>query len=261
MITVDAPRDGTNGDDKSSIRAGRPGLALARLREGSVQYLSLLRDYRILFISGLVIFGLGSLLPAIPNSPATTNICASTMLCTHGTTPWGILTSVFLYDGWMNVPAYFLILVTYISFSDRVEPKERRGRANFALAISIASAVAANALWMGVLPGTFSWGPSGVIYALWGVLLAFTLFDGMPKQPSGLNPRTWYKDKKERGSAISNLVIFFVTAWLIFSQPAEFLSSGPGVNVFAHGVSFLGGLLATYAYRWKLKYQKRTNWS
>src|SRR2546426_1062527 len=70
----------------------------------------------------------------------------------------------------------------------------------------------ANALWMLVRPLTYSFGPSGVVYSLWGVLMAFTLFDGMPKQPRSLNPRTWYADKKERSSAIGNLAIFSSTA-------------------------------------------------
>jgi membrane associated rhomboid family serine protease len=98
-------------------------------------------------------------------------------------------------------------------------------------------------------PDTYSLGPSGVIYALWGVLFAFTFFDGIPNQPKSWNPRTWYQDKRERRSGMNNLALFAATAAIIIMEPAQFLSVGPNVNVFAHGISFLGGYFLAQVYR------------
>ena len=218
-----------------------------------MDYVRLLWDYRVLFLSGVILFGPSLRLPQLGVGPAALQVCEGTSLCTNGGSPWGVVTSVFLYDGWTNVPVYFAILLIYSSFSDNVESDERRRRAHFTSIAIFGAAFTANALWMLVRPLTYSLGPSGVVYSLWGVLLAFTLFDGMPKQPRSLNPRTWYGDKKERSSAVGNLAIFASTAIVLALEPEEFLSAGPGINVFAHAIGFLGGYFSAQAYRWSRK--------
>lgn len=221
-----------------------------KFRKVCADYVRLLRDYRALFIAGAVLFGPSLVLGLVPLGPLASADCKVSMLCTHGTTPWGVVFSVFLYDSWTNIPAYLMILVTYVAFSDRVDSAERRRRARFGSMAAFFAAMIANILWMHFLPLTYSWGPSGVVYALWGLLLAFTLFDGMPRNPKNLDPRTWYASRQERGSAMGNLMVFSVTAIMLVSGPSVFLSSGPGVNVFAHGVSFLGGYFSAHVYRW-----------
>jgi hypothetical protein len=221
-----------------------------KLRQVGVDYLELLLDYKYLMVAGAVLFGTSLVLPLVPTGFGASAFCNATMLCTHGTTPWGTVTSVFLYDGWSNILLYFIILVMYIAFSDRVDSGERRRRARFGSVAIFGVATIANALWLHFVPMAYSWGSSGVVYALWGFLLAFTLFDGMPRNPKSLDPRTWYASKQERGSAMGNLMVFSMTAIMLVSGPSAFLSSGPGVNVFAHGVSFLGGYFSANVYRW-----------
>jgi len=220
-----------------------------RLKNGSIDYVRVLWDYRALFVAGAILFGTSALLPSISVWSTAPKVCNAVALCTNGATPWGVVTSVFLYDSWMNVPAYFAILTAYISFSDRIEPKERRARARFASGAMFLAAITANVIWVLAKPATYSWGPSGVVYALWGILFAFVFFDGMPKQPKSLDPRSWYKDKKERNFAVSNLTMFAVTAAFMVLEPAQFLSAGPNINSFAHGIGFLGGYSLAYAYR------------
>jgi membrane associated rhomboid family serine protease len=162
-----------------------------------------------------------------------------------------VFTSVFLYDGWENAPVYFLLLVSYVAFSDVLQPGERRKRAHFTSVIVFATAILANILWLIAKPLTYSWGASGVVYALWGVLTAFTIIDGLPKYARSADPRTWYPNKKERDSAVGNLAIFSSTALFLILDPTQFISSGPGINSFVHAVSFLGGYLSIQVYRWR----------
>jgi len=219
-----------------------------RLKTGGKEYLRLLLSYRALFLSGVILFIPNLLTLPLGNWSLSPGFCNSIMLCTHDTSPWGVVTSVFLYDSWLNIPAYFLILVAYVSPSDYLKSDERRKRARFALVAMLFSAFLANSLWLLAKPATFSWGASGVVYGLWGVLLAFTLGDGMPNQIKSWDIKTWYKNRSEARFAISNLVLFASTALVIVTEPGVFLSSGPGVNVFAHGISFLGGFFVTELY-------------
>ncbi len=234
-------------------RGANPFAALHSLRKVIADYLDLLKDYRILFLAGVILFLPSILAPSLANLSAAPTICGALMLCTHGSTPWGAVTSVFLYDAWANIPAYFAILATYVAFSDSIGPDERRNRGRFAAVTIFPVATLANVLWMLARPTTYSWGPSGVVYALWGILFAFTLQDGLPQHAKHLDPRTWYNSKKETSSALSNLAIFAATAMIMVVEPAQFLSAGPNINVFAHGVSFLGGYFLTNAYRWARK--------
>lgn len=210
----------------------------------------LLWDYRGLFLSGGVLFGVSVFLPALSVSANAVPTCNSTMLCTNGATPWGVITSLFIYDGWQNAPAYFFILGSYVWFSDSVQQRVRFARANFVSILIFAAAIVANALWVIAKPLAYSWGPSGVVYALWGALFAFALADGLPHHPRSINPRTWYQNKENRDAAVGNLVLFASTAFVLVLDPPLFLSAGPGINAFAHAVSFLAGYFGAQAYYW-----------
>jgi hypothetical protein len=228
-----------------SLMGGRTARLGTKVRE----YVTQLRDYRLLFVSGLVLFGPSLILPQLVGSGAV-QTCQGILLCTHGTTPWGIATSVFLFDGWANIPVFLGILLMYTAFTGNVEGQERQSRARFTTVVMFGAAMMANMLWLLAKPLTYSWGPSGVIYSMWGVLLAFALFDAMPKTAKSLNPRTWYSSKQERIAAMDNLVVFSSTAIFLFLEPGQFLSAGPGINVFVHGVGFLGGFFSAQGYRW-----------
>lgn len=230
--------------------ANHPLSLLRKMKRAGEDYAKVLWDYKVLFLVGTVLFGSSAVVQFVPWGSNSAVPCNGELLCTHGTTLWGIVTSVFIYDSWTNIPSYFAILVVYAQFSDQLNPSERRRRAKFSAIAIFVAAFVANALWVRLLPSTYSWGPSGVVYALWGMMLAFTLFDGMPRSPMGLDPRTWYKDKKERKAAFGSLAMFAATAVMLVTEPSVFLSAGPGINVFVHGMSFMGGYLGAYVYRW-----------
>ena len=237
----------TNGGVKPAYR---PVSVLWKMKTTGVDYAKVLWDYKVLFFVGAVLFGSSAVVRLVPLESNPAVPCNGELLCTHGTTLWGIVTSVFVYDSWTNIPSFFAILIVYAQFSDRLDSIERKRRAKFSAVAIFVAAFAANALWVHFLPSTYSWGPSGVVYALWGVMFAFTLFDGMPKSPTGLDPRNWYKDKKERKAAFGSLAMSTATAAMLFTEPAVFLSAGPGIIVFVHGVSFLGGYFGAHVYRW-----------
>lgn len=244
MTTTTTPE--ASGDGKGTAP---PLKGVERAKKVAIDYARVLWDYKALLAAGSVLFGPSALLSLIPPNLTSLGIC-STMLCTHGSTMWGIVTSVFLYDSWTNIPSYFAILIVYAQFSDQLDPIERRRRAKFAAAAMFGAAFVANAFWVHFLPSTYSWGPSGVVYGLWGVMLAYTLFDGMPKSPKGLDPRRWYDGKKERKAAFGSLAMFAATTVMLTTETSVFLSAGPGINVFVHGVSFMGGYFAAHVYRW-----------
>lgn len=212
--------------------------------------LAALADYRLLLLEGVIIFGVSVFLPQITLSSEAIQACQKTMLCTNGHTPWGAFTSLFLYDSWENVPAYLAIVLLFIVSSLQVESTERRNRSWFLLAGSFASAVIANFLWMALRPDTYSFGPSGIVYALWGMLFGFTLFDGFVKCLVAWIQKNWPKNKKELYYAIFNIFVFSIILGLLFLFPAGFLSVQNGVNVFAHGISFYSAFVITLVYYW-----------
>lgn len=237
--------------ERARVRLARIRARLTReaVKKDTVEYIRLLGDYRDLFLCSTVLFGPSIILMPIFGSFSAPQLCQGTMLCAHGATPWGVITSVFLFDSWLNIPSYLTIIVLYVSFSGSLSREERRKRAAFASAAIFLIGFAANALWVAVRPDTFSWGPSGVVYSLLGVLMVFTLFDGIPARPTSWNPRDWYGSKEQLNSAMNNLVIFSSTVLILFLNPAQFLSAGPNINVFVHAISFLGGYFAAFLYR------------
>lgn len=252
-MASDTGLPGKGDETQSSPRGDTPSSRLSvpqKLEKAGRGYARLLWDYRLLFAVGALLFGLSLVLPMAPAGSNGIDFCNSIRLCSHGATPWGVATSIFLYDGWTNVPAYFGLLVAYAGLSDKAGQTERLKRARFGSIVIFVPALIANMLWIHFLPSAYTLGPSGVVYAMWGMMLAFTLFDGLPNHPTSIDPRTWYKDRKERSSAMGSLAFFGLTAFMLVSNPSGFLSAGPGVNVFAHGVSFLGGYCSAYVYRW-----------
>jgi membrane associated rhomboid family serine protease len=221
----------------------------SRLRQ---YYIELLRDYWALLVVGAIVFLPDLFLPPLAGPSSISQVCGTALLCVSGHTPWGVITSIFLNDSWTNPLVYVIILVTYAPLSDIVNQVERRRRASFASLTAFLTAGAANALWILVSPNTLSFGPSGVVYALWGILLAFTLLDGLPKRRFTRLPSRKSNNRRET-LAPRNLIIFACTVIVVSLAPSEFLGAGPHINVFVHSVSFLGGYLLTNAYVWNMK--------
>src|SRR2546426_1105704 len=139
---------------------------LGRLRTMAREYMRVFADYRSLLACGVLL-----LLPALllPIMPGVTG-CTTYHLCSSRATPWGVLTSMFVYDGWQNAVVFFGLAVAYLPFSSNLNSKTRQGRSNFMSVAIFAVAVVANAIWAVLVPFSTSFGQSGVVYAAWGLL-------------------------------------------------------------------------------------------
>lgn len=206
-------------------------------------------DFRVfLAVGGLL------LLPALlaPAMPGVTG-CTALHLCSSRATPWGLFTSLLVYDGWQNAAVFFILAGVYLPLSTSVDRETRKGRSRFMAAVAMVVAVASNAVWAALVPYSTSFGQSGVVYAAWGLLLAFCVMDMLPRGPQGSPWKLHYSTKEERSTAITNLAFVVATVGSIVSNPGQFLNVGPGVNAFVHAIAFLGGYFAVYMYRYRTK--------
>lgn len=177
--------------------------------------------------------------------------------------PWGILTSIFTHVelGHLigNILVFFigLFLFTLVSQSENIK---LRNRWSWGLVmVSFLAGIGANILEYVIgltRPIGQSWGASGVVYAVLGVITAKSLLSaptGLHNLANMVSNRGHKKhrpisleQKRKMGEIQSNITsIFFVIAiiGLIIISPAGFLSVAPHVDVLAHGIGFFMGFL------------------
>lgn len=163
----------------------------------------------------------------------------NSMLEDSRSTPWGIVTSIFAHSSLGHITLNMSVLLVFVflfAFCNCTFPsQDKRKIESFFLVSSFGSAIIANVLWLFVTNNP-SVGASGLVYATEGNLLGFSLFNG-------LQFLYFYKLKVQKPTTvfivIMNLLVFALFAYQIFLNPAIFLSIGQGVNIIAHGVSFL----------------------
>jgi membrane associated rhomboid family serine protease len=154
-------------------------------------------------------------------------------------TPWGIVTSIFAHSSLdhitLNMSVLFVFVFLFAFCNCTFPSQDKRKIEAFFLVSSFGSAIIANALWLFVRNNP-SVGASGLVYATEGNLLGFSLANGW---------QLFYfsKLKAQKPSivliVIMNLLVFVLFSYRIFLEPSIFLSVGQGVNIIAHGVSFL----------------------
>lgn len=210
------------------------------------------REYWLIFFDYKAFLAVGAvlLLPAVLSlfMPGTSG-CSALSLCSSGDTPWGIFTSIFVYDGWQNAAVFYLLALAYLPFSSHLGSTVRRNRSVFMAVAAFAAAIISNGIWTALRPLSVSYGQSGVVYAAWGSLVAFCVADAFPR---GATWRSWgpkYLGREERGAVLANLAMVAATVGAVVWSPGIFLGEAPGVNAFVHAVGFLCGYLAVYAYR------------
>jgi membrane associated rhomboid family serine protease len=170
----------------------------------------------------------------------------TTALSASPWTPWGVVTSIFThanFDHYFNNMLGLTILTVIFVFANCSLMGQKKVRVeNFLIATSLIAAVASNILWIGitVIP---SEGASGLLYAVNGVVLGFAL-------SNGLQFLELKKFKTQRYLVMTmvfvNTVLSFALLAQVFQNPQLFLNIAAGVNVVAHGVSFLIGMFATF---------------
>jgi len=163
-------------------------------------------------------------------------------------TPWGIVTSIFVHSSPIhlayNMVGLFAYTLLFAVCNSSLTSETKRRIQSFFLVCAFGSAVASNIFWV-FLTSQPSLGASGVVYAVQGVLLGFSLINGL----SILN---WEKFKTQEKSTklmvLFNLLVLISLLVQIFLSPEIFLSVGVGVNVVAHGFSFYLSLVITFVW-------------
>jgi membrane associated rhomboid family serine protease len=176
--------------------------------------------------------------------------------------PWGIVTSNFVQaelphlasnlEGFTLVTGFFVIVCLVLKVNDR-----RRWSRVF-LWLVFLSGIVGSAIEYPLLINSqdVSWGSSGIVYGALGVLLAASL-RSLPAQMRALNKehRRWERRRRKWGlfrfdrrslrtfPSVMSLTILISFLLFIFTDPADFLSVAPGVDVLAHGLGFLLGFL------------------
>jgi membrane associated rhomboid family serine protease len=175
--------------------------------------------------------------------------------------PWGIVTSNFVQaelphlasnlEGFTFAAGFFVIVCLVLKVEDR-----RRWSRIF-LWLVFLSGIVGSAIEYPVLIKSqdFSWGASGIVYGGLGVLLAacirslpahMQLFAKEHRRARKRRKRRVFKFDRKSLRTFPSLMSFALLLSflvLIFTDPANFLSVAPGVDVLAHGLGFLLGFL------------------
>jgi hypothetical protein len=165
-------------------------------------------------------------------------------------TPWGIFTSIFIHENFsvhfLPNAVFLLILCLYFALTNEEQSRDAKtGRSRFFAIMTFAGAALANALFIIFAPLASSYGASGAVYASMGVVLGFALDNVVPKGNNLHDIMAFYKNKKNIGMVLTNLLIFSVFLWIIVTDPSLFLARGGNANVFAHGIAFIAAFIIT----------------
>jgi hypothetical protein len=223
--------------------AERAGKMIAFQNWSIREYLPIIIAGMFLFLPSLVLF------PVTSSYPNALEMCRQTLLCSARISPWGIVTSLFIYDSWANFVLYAILVIFFILTQFLISEGERRKRQIFLSVVMYIIAIVVNLVWIVLAPSSGTYGPSGVLYAAWGVVSGFALFNGLSLDQVTRRLRIFSQNRVIRAWAVVNLFTIAVFVLYLGSDTSLFLSESRGVNLFAHGMSFLGGFFATYAYR------------
>ncbi len=205
-----------------------------------------------LIIAGLVFFALGWAVSKFFPDPA--------LLYNSLHSPWGIVTSNFIYDGWQNAVAYFILVAFALGCSAAYTLEQRAYRYQTIVISQFTGGITASAaqfiIWHIRSQAGYSFGQSGVVYALWGSLSVFLVFGlvveganvirrfqrrGQPILGPALGVRRWSKAV----SLFSLVTASLFTFGFFLLDPSGFFSAGPGIDSGLHDLSFAFGLIIT----------------
>jgi membrane associated rhomboid family serine protease len=167
-------------------------------------------------------------------------------LSASANTPWGIVTSIFThssFDHYANNMYGLTVLIAIFVFANCSLLGQKKVKVeNFLIVTALIAAVSANVLWISVKSSP-SVGASGLLYAVNGIVLGFALYNGL----QFLDLKRF---KTQRVLVMTMVFVNTILAAALLAQvllnPELFLNVGAGVNVIAHGVSFLIGMFAAF---------------
>jgi len=173
------------------------------------------------------------------------------LLSSAEATPWGVVTSIFVH--WplehllLNIAGIGVstfLLIEIVLFNSETNPIKV---SLFFCLCPFVSGVAANILFLAFLPKSTSYGASGVLYAMEGVLIFASLLS-IFRTVSYVKVRTYFFERRYQLHFLYHIFIFLFYFLQIIFYPSLFLNIQQGVNVFTHSVSLLLGLFATLFY-------------
>jgi membrane associated rhomboid family serine protease len=171
----------------------------------------------------------------------------NSILAVSRATPWGIVTSIFVHSSLIhlasNMVGLFVYTLLFAVCNSSLTPDDKRRIQSFFLVCVFGSAIASNIVWV-YLTSQVSLGASGVVYAVLGVSLGFSLINGL----SILNWRRFKTQKITKFMVEFNLLVLILLLSEIVLSPEIFLSVAVGANVFAHGISFYLSLVITFVW-------------
>jgi membrane associated rhomboid family serine protease len=214
--------------------------------------------YGLILLAGVVLFAPANFLPPLNPSTPILSACNYTALCASSRTPWGAVTSIFMFDTSNNIGLFADLAVVFLFSNFVYSPQETRRRCSFVVASMYVSGIIPNLLSLVLRPNVQFYGPSGVVYGFLGVVLGLSIFNLFPSKLEGLNfpkLRTYYLNLRNSTLAVLSAVVFVYVFGLFVTNPAAFLSVGPNVNVFAHSLGFILGFASTYIY-WYLTHKR-----
>lgn len=161
--------------------------------------------------------------------------------------PFGILSGLFLYDGWPNMLSFVTGIILFGISSIRYDQKTVRTRATFSIAAMFLIGLLANLYWVLMYPSLSAYGQSGVMFALNGIVLIFCTFNVGPlfvdfKQ--GLRNLKGESLRNFLASVMSVIMVAFILYYVVFFK-AAFLNENAGVAFPIHAISFVLGVVFT----------------
>jgi membrane associated rhomboid family serine protease len=201
-------------------------------------------DVKLLFLTFMMIFVISGAIYVLSSTYPMLN----DILKASPTTPWGIVTSLFVHEGLEHLAFnmaglfafFFLFSVTQLHLSKQEVEK----RVSLFLIAMFLMAIFSNILWTTLVPQASTAGSSGLVFASEGIFMGFTLLNGL--QIMDLFKDEWRGRKRLMAIYLCNLAIFGVLFVQIVFAPQVFLNVAPAVNAFVHGVSFLGSFFLTF---------------
>ncbi|MGQ9788882.1 MAG: rhomboid family intramembrane serine protease [Candidatus Hadarchaeaceae archaeon] len=177
--------------------------------------------------------------------------------------PWGILTSAFshvdLDHFFSNAVGFTFAAALFVLVNLNKSEKARRRVSNRFLLLVFVAGIAANLLkypFFLVRTGKPSYGASGIVYGALGIVFSCALHDlhSNIKFIARKRRRLAGRKKRRRGfrfdigtinffSSLFGISVVICTLFLVLFDISGFLNVAPDVDVFAHGIGFLIGLI------------------
>ena len=219
------------------------------------------KQYSILLLAGFVLFVPSIFFPPVNPPTPILSACNYTEFCSNIATPWGALTSVFMFDGWNNASFFVELGVMFLATNFVYSEHETRGRCKYAFLSMFVCGILPNVILLAIRPNWTIYGSSGVIYSFLGIVMGLSFFNMLPPTFKGLTVgrlKAYYSSSRSLALLSLNAIVFVSLFFFLFTNADLFFSSGPNVNVFAHALGFGFGFFSTYAYRYYTRHSRES---